>query len=385
MSFGDELRALRQTRGLSLAELAKLTHYSKGYLSKLENGTKPSSPELAQALDTALKGSGGLVDAAVLAEVAKADSTPWQTAELVQRLAHADVSPIVLEGLNAAVIELCCQYSYRDAESLRAEAQGWVSHIGDLLQRPVGIKTHSELMNAAGWLALLIGCVEWDMGLKASGEFTRRAALQIATESGNFEQAGWAHEMTAWFAYTEKRYADVIAAARAGQEMTRGTSVHVQLIGQESKALAAMGSHDLPRLLESGRAFLEKLNTPTRPDNHFVIDPKKLDFYEMDAYRLAGDDARTKEYGEIVVRDHPDGDGGFPMRVTQAKLALALVAAREGDLEAAVGQAMSAINRTHRRSVPSFGLLCREVAAEIQRRFPGEVLTDDFIGVVRDL
>ncbi|MGW6276598.1 hypothetical protein [Kribbella sp. NPDC055071] len=68
--------------------------------------------------------------------------------------------------------------------------------------------------------------------------------------------------------------------------MTKGTSVHVQLIGQEAKARAAMGADDLPRLLESGRSFLDSLPYPDRPENHFKIDPKKLDFYEMDTYRF---------------------------------------------------------------------------------------------------
>ncbi|MGW6276597.1 hypothetical protein [Kribbella sp. NPDC055071] len=136
----------------------------------------------------------------------------------MQRLAVADMSPIVLEGLHAAVTEICCQYSYRDASELRMEAQGWIEHLGTLLRSPVGIKTHSDLMTATGWLALLVGCVEWNMGLKSSVEFTRRAALQIATESGNSEQAAWAHEMSAWFAMTdmtEKRYRDVISSTQA--------------------------------------------------------------------------------------------------------------------------------------------------------------------------
>nr|WP_273942342.1 helix-turn-helix domain-containing protein [Kutzneria chonburiensis] len=59
--FGRELRRVRTGRGLSLTQLAELTHYSKGYLSKIENGAKPASPDLAGRLDDALDAGGHLV------------------------------------------------------------------------------------------------------------------------------------------------------------------------------------------------------------------------------------------------------------------------------------------------------------------------------------
>jgi len=59
--FGRELRRVRTGRGLSLARLAELTHYSKGYLSKIENGAKPASPDLARRLDDTLDAGGHLV------------------------------------------------------------------------------------------------------------------------------------------------------------------------------------------------------------------------------------------------------------------------------------------------------------------------------------
>lgn len=59
--FGRELRRIRTARGLSLARLAEITHYSKGYLSKIENGAKPASAELAGRLDDVLDAGGHLV------------------------------------------------------------------------------------------------------------------------------------------------------------------------------------------------------------------------------------------------------------------------------------------------------------------------------------
>lgn len=59
--FGSELRRLRTERGLSLSALSRLLHYSKGYLSKIENGTKPAGHDLARRCDELLHADGSLL------------------------------------------------------------------------------------------------------------------------------------------------------------------------------------------------------------------------------------------------------------------------------------------------------------------------------------
>jgi transcriptional regulator with XRE-family HTH domain len=59
--FGLELRRQRLRAGLSLADLARLVHYSKSHLSKVETGAKPASSDLARRCDAALSTSGGLL------------------------------------------------------------------------------------------------------------------------------------------------------------------------------------------------------------------------------------------------------------------------------------------------------------------------------------
>jgi len=67
-TFGSELRRLRVAAGLSLAELARRVHYSKGYLGKIETGDKPAGMGLARRCDTVLDAGGQL--AALVAPVA---------------------------------------------------------------------------------------------------------------------------------------------------------------------------------------------------------------------------------------------------------------------------------------------------------------------------
>ncbi|RSM90415.1 XRE family transcriptional regulator [Kibdelosporangium aridum] len=59
--FAEQLRRIRLAAGVSLSELAKRVHYSKGYLSKIETGVKPAGADLARRCDAALDAGGELV------------------------------------------------------------------------------------------------------------------------------------------------------------------------------------------------------------------------------------------------------------------------------------------------------------------------------------
>jgi tetratricopeptide (TPR) repeat protein/DNA-binding XRE family transcriptional regulator len=61
VAFGDELRRLRMERGYSLTDLSRVVYYSRGHLSKIENGRHIPQLEHAWQLDAALGANGALV------------------------------------------------------------------------------------------------------------------------------------------------------------------------------------------------------------------------------------------------------------------------------------------------------------------------------------
>src|SRR5215468_3158663 len=61
MDFGDELRRRREASGQTLGQFAHRLHYSTGYLSKIENGRKPPSEDVARRCDAALGANGELL------------------------------------------------------------------------------------------------------------------------------------------------------------------------------------------------------------------------------------------------------------------------------------------------------------------------------------
>ncbi|MCP2341030.1 helix-turn-helix domain-containing protein [Actinomadura rupiterrae] len=386
-TFGDKLRRLRIERGLSLTRFAARVTYDKGYISRLETGKKTPSEEVARKCDDVLEAHGDLIAAAHADIIARRDQRPWQTAELIGRIQKSDTDPVTIEALHATVFELGCEYAYRDAHDLRAEGHEWLRRVADMVRKPVGLSAHSELLTATGWLALLVGCLEYDMGLRTSAEVTRSAALKLGQEAGNTEIIGWAHEMATWFALTQGRYRDVISTALAAENESRGHSVSVQIIAQRAKAMARMGDiKDLPRVLERGHLLLDGFPLPERTDNHFIVDPAKWDFYAMDAYRLAGLDSLAVAHAHEVLNSGtaPDGTEIAPMRMAEARLTLAVAAARGNDLEGAITLGRRAFE-ADRKSLPSLLMVAGELDSELGRRFPRETETAEFRELVRSV
>jgi transcriptional regulator with XRE-family HTH domain len=384
--FGAALRRLRRKRGMGQAEFARAVNYTPGWLSKLENGRALPNPETAELLDAALNADGALrALAPKQAPVRAGLETPWETPELVRRVELTDVTMDTLDMLTATVERLSCEYATRPAQDLRREGQQWLRYIHRLLDGRLSLRTHQDLVVLAGWLALLIGCVEYDLGLKSTAETTRRCALRIGHETGHGEIVGWAHEMAAWFALTEGDLDEVIRSARAGQEACRTHSVAVQLIAQEAKALARLGrSRDVQQALDRGHRLLDQTPRPSRPSNHFVIDPDKWDFYAMDCYRVVGDNERAGEHARRVIDLHtlPDGTERSPMRISEARFTLAHVALRSGDLEQATSSGRHALAGP-RRSIPHMMMSARELISELSGQHPREPLTVEFQEHVR--
>ncbi len=69
LSFPQRMRQLRDDRGLSLRELARLTFHGKTYLHELETGAKTPTTHVAQRVDDALNAGGELVALAAIRPV----------------------------------------------------------------------------------------------------------------------------------------------------------------------------------------------------------------------------------------------------------------------------------------------------------------------------
>ncbi|MEW1682814.1 XRE family transcriptional regulator [Streptomyces sp. NPDC093594] len=297
-----------------------------------------------------------------------------ETLDIISRLQASDVDNATLEALRITTDRLCSEYPHLPGPQLAAEGRQWLKRVAGLQSQRLTLAQHREILTLSGWLALLIGCVEYDMGDRAAAESTRKAALSLAQEAGNTEIAGWAHEMRAWFALTTGDYRGILAASQAGTAAAPTHGVAVQLAAQEAKGWARLGDRRQTEVaLDRGRKLLEGMPYPDNLDHHFVVDPAKFDFYAMDCYRLLGEDRLAENLAQEVIRAGTDFDGSerSPMRMAEARITLGVVAARQGDLEQAVNYGEWAL-RGDRQSLPSLLMVSRELAAIVNRDFAAQ-------------
>ncbi|MFI5620390.1 XRE family transcriptional regulator [Streptomyces sp. NPDC051567] len=315
------------------------------------------------------------------------EASGMETLEIVSRLNRSDVDNATLDALRITTDRLCSEYPFMPSEQLLIEGRQWLRRVVELHSKSLTLAQHREVLALSGWLALLVGCVEYDSGDRHAAESTRRAALSLATESEHGEIAGWAHEMRAWFALTTGDYRSVITAAQAGTEVAEHHGVAVQLAAQEAKAWARLGDRrQVEVALDRGRRLLEGMPHPQNLDNHFVVDPAKFDFYAMDCYRLVGEDKLASTLAEEVLRAGTDFDGTerAPMRNAEARVTLGVTAARAGDLEQALIMGERAL-QGDRQSVPSLIMTSRELAAEMKNRYSAEPAALDYLASLRAL
>lgn len=313
-------------------------------------------------------------------------ATGLDTLEIVSRLHVSDLTPAAMDALWITVDRLCSEYPYMPPAQLQAEARQWLRRVTALLDGRLTLTQHRDVLVVSGWLALLLGCVEYDLGKRNSAEATRKAALSLGKEAENTEILGWAAEMSAWFALTEANYRGVIAAVDNVPSLAH-TGVGAQLTAQRAKAWARIGDRrQVEVALDSGRRILEHLTHPTNLDNHFVVDPGKFDFYAMDCYRLVDEPKMAALYADEVIRSStaPDGTLRKPMRAAEAQITLGVIAARQGDLDSAVGHGTLALSGD-RFSLPSLTMVGTELVDVLKARYPHENATHDFAERFREL
>ncbi len=276
---------------------------------------------------------------------------------------------------------LCSDYASRPANELLTEGRSWLRRVTQYRGQRLTLKQHREILVQAGWMTLLIGCVEYDTGDRQTAETTRQAALSLGVEADHAEIQAWAHEMRAWMNLTTGDYHGVVAAARHGTDVAPHHAVAVQLAAQEAKAWARIGDRRQTEVaLDRGRRLLDTLPYPDNLDNHFVVDPTKFDFYAMDCYRMLAEDKIAQNLAAEVIRSSTDFDGTerAPMRLAEARITLGVVAARQGDIEQAVHHGEQAFTG-QRRSLPSLLMVSRDLTRVLKNRYSGNSAVNSYV------
>ncbi|MGW2865910.1 XRE family transcriptional regulator [Streptomyces sp. NPDC001205] len=309
------------------------------------------------------------------------------TVEVLARMRASDVDESTLDAIRITTDRLCSDYAHMPSEQLLIEGNAWLKRVEGMQHQRLSLAHHREVITQAGWLALLVGCVEYDSGDPHKAEATRQAALALGKDAGHPGIIGWAHEMRAWFALTRGDYRGVLAAADEGIAAAANESVAVQLYAQRAKAWARIGDRQQTEVaLDAGRKLLEQLPYPANVANHFVVDPGKYDFYRMDCYRQVEEDRMAQTLAQQVLKAGVDWDGTerSPMRNAEARVTLGVAAARDGDLESALTFGELAL-QGDRRSTPSLAMVSEDLGRVLSRQYAKSPDAQDFLHHLKQL
>lgn len=403
--FGEVFRLAKIHGHISYAKIAEAVNYKREHIGKMARpetdgkGVRPRITQYSKILEVVdgLRIPGHLAGlaprpweqnrpAAISAPedpstlIAQGGAGLWDVAEMLRRTEMSSINSAALESIEQGIDQLARAYPYADADYLHDRTRNGLQYVTKQLEGRMTLRQHRELLVDAGWLFLLNACVQYDRGQREAANLSKAAALRIGEEAGHGEIKAWAWEIEAWFALTQCRWQDMLAAVEAGHMADQTHSVGVQLYAHKARAAARMGDGRLVRdSLDAGRARLDRLPKPDHPEHHFIIDPDKWDFYEMDAYRLLGDDERAATHARSVINisTGPDGAEISPMRAAEARLTLGVAAARTGEIEEAIGMGTAALE-ADRKSLPSLLLVADELDKELRSRYPREAATRDF-------
>ncbi|WP_067071828.1 helix-turn-helix domain-containing protein [Carbonactinospora thermoautotrophica] len=299
--FGDEMRRLMAEQGVSLRGLAKRVHYDVGYLSKVANGRKPPSVELATALDAALGADDALAALAVAKE--RLPGTPLDP-DAEERLRKAVQQPRRVDTavIDALAATLAAQRRLEDAIGSVPLVEPITTHLAvieDLVLDARGPIRAKVLDVAAQW-AQFCGWLHANTGTRSTARTWYDRAAEWAAEADNADMVATAWSMKGHLAWMTGRVGPMIGLSQAAQRPARRVSPGVRALAaqQEARGHALAGDGDATeRKLDEAQALA------ARAAEHPEDEPAWIYFYSPDfltmqrglAYRYLGRHAQAVE------------------------------------------------------------------------------------------
>lgn len=298
---------------------------------------------------------------------ASADGERQAIDDLLAHIRQTELTEGHLSGIEQSVETLCSAYSTDDPRNLRARTEAVLEEIDELLSRRLTLNDHQRLLEQAGWLALLMAALSFDLGKTAEAEHARQVGIAVGLDLQSPSILGWAHETAVWMEISHGRWREAIHKADEALQIVGAgetTGVAVQITLQRAEAFARLDeAEELQDSLEDARSLLAAHQPPENPKNHFRFDHAKFDVREMRLLLVAGRDDAAEQIALRLQESLSDTEGSpdHPMRLSEVLAGLGLIEARRGNIEQAVDYANQAMN-IGRKSRLSFRQITSAVA-----------------------
>jgi tetratricopeptide (TPR) repeat protein len=292
LPFGSELRRLRSAKGIRLAELAKLVHYSKSHLSRIETLAKPASPDLVRRCDAVLDAGGALL-ALVNAAAHNVDPppTPHQPAEVLMMtlgpegrfefglllapdLLAAGGAPMLVGsagpgrlratdgGVNASLRAVFDQLRQLGQTLAPVDLLPTLISLTNSvlsLARRADAPLNSQLLVLASRIAEYAGWMAQEQGNPVAAVWLTDQAVALAAAGGDHDLAAYGHVRRALLALYDDDAGATIELAQRAQATPCTPRVHGLAAQREAQGHALAGDYDAcRRSLDRAQALLAR-------------------------------------------------------------------------------------------------------------------------------
>lgn len=233
--FGRELRRLLDERGISYREIARQASYDFTYISKVVNGHKPGSVDLARKLDEIL-GTDGLLTGMLNGGLNPDDAGRLRW--VIRHPRHIDQAAVdslsaVLgaqrqaeDAMGAAAVKPAVKVQLRAVNTMATEAFGPV--------RSAVVDVAAQWAQFAGWLAL-----QTDDLADCDARFSQ--AIHLAAEIDDETMTATVLSFRGYAAWRAGDPGPVVGLAQAAQRRGVALSQRAYAAGLEARGLAMIG------------------------------------------------------------------------------------------------------------------------------------------------
>lgn len=372
VTFGEAIRRLMAERRVGLRELARQVHYDPGYLSKVVNGRKALSGDLARRLDVALD-AGGVVAAFraipdLRCSLTYDDGERFiQAARCPKRLDRGIISS--LAEVLAAEHRLAGQVD--SVQMLKAVAAQLSVVLN--LTREARPPLRGEVLGIAGQYAQFAGWLNADaMRLTVANAWHDRA-LGWAAESGDADMTATTLNLKAGVALLGRKVGPMIGLSQAAQ---RGTALNADVralavqLEARGHALAGDGDNAHRKLDEAACLIGNTAEEPgAGPPWTYGYSPAYLALQRGLAYLYLDRNARAVEWLSAGLTEMPPEAGQYEW-FTGYRVQLAAAHARAGDPEQACSAAAQAVLIARQTGSPRLRAQLDHLLAQLSARWP---------------
>ncbi|MEU0551125.1 helix-turn-helix transcriptional regulator [Micromonospora sp. NPDC005979] len=272
------MRELRQARGISLRDLAKLTFHGKSYLHELETGRKAPTAHVAQRVDDALNADGDLVALAARPAIRRREFVA--AAGLAAALPQALLSHgrYVSPGTTARLAERTARLRRLDNFLGGADTRHLYAAEVDSTTRLLKNGSYSEsvgrqLLAILAEQAQLAGWAAFDAGRHAEADRLYRASLAAARDAAAHALAGNAYAFLAYQQLALGHPAVETATAACDAAASATPTVRALLHLRTAWAHAVAGNADAAdQHLGQGTTCLTEQDSRPEPDWVYWVD-----------------------------------------------------------------------------------------------------------------